>query len=79
MLLAREELVVFSELFTVSILAAKEEESVVTTPYKLCTDAADDAEFCDTVVLRAFRLEENEAELAVICAASDADVLLIDD
>jgi hypothetical protein len=72
-LLAREELVVFTELLTLSIFAANEEESDVTVANTLCIDDANDAELDVTVLLTLLKLDENDAEFDVIAAAREED------
>jgi len=64
--------------FTPSILTAKDEESVEIVAYTLCIEAASEEEFSKIVVDMLFKLEEKDAELAVIAAANEEDVVVIE-
>jgi hypothetical protein len=79
MLLANDELAVCNELSTLCILAAKDEESVVTVAYMSWTDAAREDEFWVTLWLKLLRLDENDAEFCTNAAAIEDDATFNDE
>lgn len=70
-LLAREELAVFIEVFVLSILAANDDESVEVVLNTLWIDDANDELFEFIVLLTLLKLEENDAEFNTILDASE--------
>jgi len=78
-LLAREELAVFIEVFVLSILAANDDESVEVVLYTLWIEAANEDEFEFIVLLTLLKLEEKDAEVNTILDAREDEAKFKED
>lgn len=78
-LLAREELAVFIEVFVLSILAANDDESVEVVLYTLWIEAASEDEFEFIVLLTLLKLEEKDAEVDTILDAREDEAKFKED